>query len=309
MDGPTDVTGDAHEDGPGAGAGAGGGAGSGPRHPAAPAAPEGRVPIWRVDGEGAAAREQDAVVVEEPLEVRHGKDSLLVTMRTPGDDADLVRGLLYTEGLVDGPDDVVAVNACLDVPEESLGNVVVVALREGAALDEERTLRAGLVSSGCGLCGKATLEALATVAPPVAPGPTLRPEVLRGLPDRLRERQAVFSATGGLHAAGLFDADGRLLALKEDVGRHNAVDKVVGEALRFGRLPLRDTILMVSGRAGFEIVQKARRAGIPVLCSVSAPSSLAVELAEDGGQTLVGFLRGERFNVYCGAERFGDRLG
>jgi len=263
--------------------------------------------ILRVDG--CTAREvADPVVVEEPLEVRVGERSLLVTMRTPGDDADLVRGLLYTEGLVERPGDVGAVTACRDVPDEARGNVVVVALADGAQLDEERTARVGLVSSGCGVCGKTTLESIRAVAPPVAPGPALRPELLWALPAALEQRQAVFEATGGLHAAALFDAEGTLLSLKEDVGRHNAVDKVIGEAMRFGRLPLVGTVLMVSGRAGFEIVQKARRAGIPVVCSVSAPSSLAVRLARDGGQTLVGFLRGERFNVYAGPERFDPPL-
>lgn len=255
------------------------------------------------DGERLAPAREDRVVVEEPLEIRHGKRSLLVTMRTPGHDLDLVRGLLFTEGLVDSPGDITAVSVCRDVPAEALGNVLVVSLREGARLDESRTPRAGLMASACGLCGKASLEAIASLAGPVAPGPRVDPAVLTGLVEALAGHQPVFAATGGLHAAGLFDVRGRLLASAEDVGRHNAVDKVVGQALRFGRLPLHDTILLVSGRAGFEIVQKARRASIPVIASVSAPSSLAVDLAEDGGQTLVGFLRGPRFNVYTGAER------
>lgn len=250
----------------------------------------------------------DPVAVEEPLEVRLGSRSLLVTMRTPGDDGDLVRGLLFTEGLVGVPGDVVAVTACRDVPDDARGNVVVVSLREGVQLDEDRTARVGLVSSGCGVCGKTTLAAIRTSSPSVAAGPSLTAALLDGLPDQLRSRQAVFDTTGGLHAAGLFDASGNLLCLKEDVGRHNAVDKVIGEAMRFGRVPLVDTILLVSGRAGFEIVQKARRAGIPVVCSVSAPSSLAVSLARDGGQTLVGFLREGRFNVYAGVDRFDQPL-
>jgi len=257
-----------------------------------------------VVGPASARRVADVVAVEEPLEVRCGDRSLLVTMRTPGDDADLVRGLLYTEGLVERVDDVVAVSACHEVPPEARGNVVVVGLRRGARLDELRTARVGLVTSGCGVCGKTTLAAVAAAAPPVGPGPPLCAALLERLPPQLVQRQAVFAATGGLHAAALFDADGQLLALKEDVGRHNAVDKVVGEAMRFHRLPLHGTLLLVSGRAGFEIVQKARRAGIPVVCSVSAPSSLAVDLARDGKQTLVGFLRDGRFNVYTGAERF-----
>ncbi|MGQ0554066.1 MAG: formate dehydrogenase accessory sulfurtransferase FdhD [Planctomycetota bacterium] len=258
-----------------------------------------RVAVRRSDGR----RERDTLAVEEPLEVRLGTRSLLVTMRTPGRDFDLVRGLLYTEGLAAEPGDVTAVAYCRGVPKAARGNVVTVALRRGARLAEEGALRVGLVSSACGVCGKSTLEAVRVSAPRVAPGPTVPRTVLAALPDTLRRGQAVFRSTGGLHAAGLFRPDGRLLALAEDVGRHNAVDKIVGEALRFGRLPLSNTLLLVSGRAGFEIVQKARRAGIPILCSVSAPSSLAVSLAKDGRQTLIGFLREGRFNVYCGDER------
>jgi FdhD protein len=244
-----------------------------------------RTSVWRADGSSRAG-DTDALVVEEPLEVRVGE-----------------RSLLFTEGLVSSPHDVAAVATCRDVPDEALGNVVTVSLAEGASLDEERTPRAGLMASACGVCGKASLEAIATVAPPVADGPVWDAADLHGLPALLRERQAVFSSTGGLHAAGLFDRGGRLLASAEDVGRHNTVDKLVGQAIRFRRLPLSETLLLVSGRAGFEIVQKARRSGIPVICSVSAPSSLAVDLARDGHQTLVGFLRDGRFNVYCGPER------
>lgn len=260
-------------------------------------------PVLRVENGRAVRNESDAVVVEAPLEVRVGERSLLVTMRTPGRDGDLVRGLLYTEALVQHPNDVTAVQHCRDVPDDARGHVVTVSLREGVELDEEHTVRVGLVTSGCGVCGKATLEAVSATCDVVAPGPRVRASVLSGLPDVLRAQQDLFSRTGGLHAAGLFDAEGKLLSLAEDVGRHNAVDKVIGEAARFGRLPLSTCVLLVSGRAGFEIVQKARRAGIPILASVSAPSSLAVNLASDGGQTLVGFLRPGRFNVYCGAER------
>ncbi|GJM20926.1 MAG: sulfurtransferase FdhD [Planctomycetota bacterium] len=259
--------------------------------------------VLRVEHGRALREEHDAVVVEAPLEVRVGERSLLVTMRTPGRDADLVRGLLYTEALVEQPGDVTAVKHCRDVPDDARGHVVVVSLRQGVELDEEHTVRVGLVTSGCGVCGKATLEAVSATCSPVAPGPRVRASVLSALPDVLRAEQDLFARTGGLHAAGLFSANGKLLALAEDVGRHNAVDKVIGEAARFGRLPLSECLMLVSGRAGFEIVQKTRRAGIPILASVSAPSSLAVTLASDGGQTLVGFLRPGRFNVYCGAER------
>ncbi len=274
-----------------------------PPHPV----PQLRVTVHRARDGRLGGPEEDAVVVEEPLEVRLGERSLLVTMRTPGDDPDLVRGLIFTEGLVARPEDIVGVTACRDVPDEARGNVVAIGLADGVELDEARTVRAGLVNSGCGVCGKTTLDAIHATSDPVSAGPVVAPAVLARLPQSLRDGQAVFETTGGLHAAGLFTADGKLLSLKEDVGRHNAVDKVIGEAMRFGRVPLVGTLLMVSGRAGFEIVQKARRAGIPIVCSVSAPSSLAVQLAEEGQQTLVGFLRGGSFNVYSGPQRIASR--
>lgn len=267
------------------------------------------VPVLR---SGLAATHEsavDRVVVEEPLELRFEGRCLLVTMRTPGDDLDLVRGLLYTEGLVRSPEDIAAVAHCDDVPAEAAGNAVTFSLRQGASLVEENALRQGLVTSACGVCGKAALEVVARHAPPVGPGPKLSAELLAGLPAQLRGGQALFERTGGLHAAALFSPQGRRLALAEDVGRHNAVDKVIGQALRLHALPLQDTLLLVSGRAGFEIVFKARRAGIPVVASVSAPSSLSVELARDGGQTLIGFLRDGRFNVYCGGQRFDPAVG
>ncbi len=271
--------------------------------------PPGRVRVTRVAGTASGEAAEDELAVEEPLEIRVGERRLVVTMRTPGDDYDLARGLLFTEGLVPGAADVVAVSHCRDVEPQARGNVVTVTLRAGVGLDEARTPRVGVMSASCGVCGKQTLEAVRVAAPRVGPGPRLHRDLLQSLPQALRSRQAVFDRTGGLHGAGLFAADGRLLVVREDVGRHNAVDKVIGDAMRFGRLPLHDTILMISGRAGFEIVQTARRAGIPVLCAVSAPSTLAVDLARDGGQTLVGFLRDDRFNVYAGAERFDPPLG
>ena len=256
----------------------------------------------RADGSAPLAG-RDELAVEEPLEVRVDGKSLLVTMRTPGRDLDLVRGLLWTDGLVDDPGDIAAIAHCDDVPVEARGHVVQVALRQGAVLRADGALRVGLVSSACGVCGKSVLDLLDLTLAPIEGGPRLTEGLLAALPARMAEGQSVFARTGGLHAAALFAADGRRLALAEDVGRHNAVDKVLGEALRFGRASLPDAILLVSGRAGFEIVQKARRAGIPVVGSVSAPSSLAVEVARRGGQTLVGFLREGRFNVYCGGER------
>ena len=264
------------------------------------------VPVARVAASAAAGGSgaEDRVVVEEPLELRFEGRCLLVTMRTPGDDLDLVRGLVYTEGLVRSPADVAAVAHCPDVPPEAAGNVVQLSLRTGATLVEENAMRQGLITSACGVCGRSALDVVARESPRVGQGPRLTAALLAGLPAQLRGGQSLFERTGGLHAAALFSAQGALLALAEDVGRHNAVDKVIGKALRLGALPLRDTLLLVSGRAGFEIVFKARRAGIPVVASVSAPSSLAIELARDGGQTLVGFLREGRFNVYCGGERF-----
>ena len=262
-----------------------------------------RVRVLRFDERRSGEPAQDRVAVEEPLEVRVDGRTLLVTLRTPGDDLDLVRGLLYGEGFVERPDDVVEVRHCDDVPEEARGNVVIVRLREGRGLAVDGSLRSTIVSAACGVCGAATLDAVGRVAPPVSEGPVVPRSLVETLPGRLRRMQRVHDRTGGVHAAALFAADGRLLAAKEDVGRHNAVDKIVGEAMRFGALPLRESLLMVSSRAGFEIVQKARRAGVPIVCAVSAPSSLAVELAEAGGQTLVAFLRGGRFNVYTHPER------
>lgn len=262
-----------------------------------------RVAVSRPGAAHAAGDELDEVVIEEPLEIRVDGESVVVTMRTPGDDLDLARGLLFSEGFVGAPQDIVGVRHCTAVDDAARGNVVIAALAPGVTRSAAWSMRATAMSAACGLCGRRTLDAVRLETAPVGSGPRLTHATLLSLPERLRAAQAVFAATGGLHAAGLFDRAGRLLVLKEDVGRHNAVDKVIGEAMRFGRLPLGDSILMLSGRAGFELVQKAVRAGIPVVCSVSAPSSLAVQLARESNQTLVGFLRGERYNVYCGAQR------
>jgi FdhD protein len=237
----------------------------------------------------------DTLAVEEPLEIRADGRSLAVTMRTPGHDVDLAIGFLLTEGLV-APDGVHSAINCAD-------NVVDVSLTE--PLSDDVAARGFYVSSSCGICGKASIDAVTTVqrwrvADDVF---TIDPDVLISLPDQLREAQKTFDRTGGLHAAGLFTRDGKLQCIREDVGRHNAVDKVVGWALTNSRLPLRETILQVSGRASFELVQKALMAGIPAMAAVSAPSSLAVEMATGAGMTLVGFLRGTSFNVYAGAGR------
>lgn len=224
-----------------------------------------------------------------------------VTMRTPGGDFELAAGFLFTEGLIRGSADVRRVSYCEDLaPGEQHYNVVTVELTR--RFDPPAT-RSFFATSSCGICGKASLEAVEVRCAPVGPGLRLDAAVVGSLPGRLRQAQRVFDQTGGLHAAGLFTPGGELVALREDVGRHNAVDKVVGDALLAGRLPLADRVLLVSGRVSFEIVQKAAVAGIPVVAAVSAPSSLAVDAAEGLGVTVLGFVRGERFNVYSHPER------
>ena len=251
-------------------------------------------------------RTADALATEEPLEIRVDSPGMeqrrvAVTMRTPGHDFELAAGFLFTEGIVSAGTDVRSVRYC-DVPrEEQQYNVVTVDLRR--AYDPELLQRNFYTTSSCGVCGKASLDSISVRCAPVADGPEVAESVVVALPDRLREAQRVFDRTGGLHAAGLFDTDGTLLELREDVGRHNAVDKLVGRALLAGELPLSERVLMVSGRLSFEIVQKAAVAGIPIVCAVSAPSSLAVDAGRRFGMTLVGFLRGSRFNIYTRAER------
>lgn len=252
----------------------------------------------------------DRLATEEPLEIRlaaGGKARpVATTMRTPGNDFELASGFLLSEGLISARDDVRRIAYCVDVPEgDQLFNVVTVELAAPGLPDLAGFERHGTVSSACGVCGRASLDRLRArgVATLPASRPRVEVEVLYRLPDSLRAAQGAFEATGGLHAAGLFESDGALLCVREDVGRHNAVDKVLGWALMHDRLPLDQHILMVSGRAGFEIVEKAVGAGIAVTCAVSAPSSLAVATAEEFGATLVGFLRGRSANVYSGADR------
>jgi FdhD protein len=242
---------------------------------------------------------EDQLAVEAPLELRvagsDGERKLCITMRTPGDDRELAAGFLFTEGLVRARDEIIEVTTPSD-------DSVVVRVRGPAP---EASTRAFAMSSACGVCGKGSLDGLrATPAGrPLAAVPRLTPAAIHRLPEVLRAAQATFASTGGLHAAGLFDAGGELLLVREDVGRHNAVDKLIGARLLAGALPAHDTILVVSGRASFELVQKALMAQIPVMAAVGAPSSLAVSLAEEGGLTLLGFVRDDRFNVYCGRER------
>ncbi len=257
--------------------------------------------MTRIDGDTTVTR-PDTLAVEEPLEVRVGGAAVTVTMRTPGDDMDLAAGFLVSEGVVSRTEQLLAMRYCAGTDESGANTYNV--------LDLDLTVpppaaRASYTTSSCGICGTASLDAVRTTTSyGVADDPlTLSRAVLSALPVRLREAQRVFDKTGGLHAAGLFSGTGELLCVREDVGRHNAVDKVVGWALREGRLPLAGTVLMVSGRASFELVQKAWMAGIPCLAAVSAPSSLAVDLAVEAGMTLVGFLRGTSMNVYSGTQR------
>ncbi|WP_101783797.1 formate dehydrogenase accessory sulfurtransferase FdhD [Nonomuraea indica] len=270
--------------------------------------PTTRVRVRRLTGATAGDRRDD-LATEEPLEIRvaspdGARRTVAITMRTPGHDFELAAGFLHGEGLA-AADGIAAIGYCTDedVPAQARYNTVTVRLR-GPVPDLPSLDRHFLTSSACGVCGSAGLDTLRDRCHPLLPGSVVvTPEVLYGLPDRLRAAQGVFGKTGGLHAAGLFTAEGELVAVREDVGRHNAVDKLVGWAALNRRLPLDRHVLMVSGRTSYEIMQKALAAGVPVVCAVSAPSSLAVELAREFGMTLVGFLRGRRCNVYAGYDR------
>ena len=265
-----------------------------------------RRPVLRVSGDE-QRRGQDSLAAEEPLELRVGGVPLAVTMRTPGDDVELAHGFLLTEGVIGDMADISTARYCdsLDAHGRNTYNVLDVVLAPGVAPPAAEVTRNFYTTSSCGVCGKASLEAV-RLKSRFSPGQdpvTVTTATLTLLPELLRDAQQVFERTGGLHAAGLFTAVGELLVAREDVGRHNAVDKVLGWALMAGLVPAAGHVLMVSGRASFELVQKAVMAGVPMLAAVSAPSSLAVELAEDAGLTLVGFLRGQSMNVYTGAER------
>jgi FdhD protein len=256
--------------------------------------------------EGAASRPTvDTLAAEEPLEMRVGGEAVSVTMRTPGSDFELAAGFCLTEGLIDDSADIAHVRYCAGTdPETGLQtyNVVDIALRSGGTVPVD--LRRNVyTTSSCGICGTASIDAVRRDWPDIDDDVTVAADVLSGLPDTMRSAQRVFDRTGGLHAAARFSAHGRLLDVREDVGRHNAVDKLIGTAALAGDLPLRGQVLMVSGRVAFEIVQKALRARIPVIAAVSAPTSLAVELAEQAGMTLVGFVRDDRMNVYTGHQR------
>ena len=253
-------------------------------------------PVQRFGGDSPRG-EQDLVAVEEPLQIRIGDRDVSITMRTPGNDAELAVGFLFTEGILRGRGDV----ARIDCGK----NQTVVTLAPGVEIDGERLQRNFYMTSSCGVCGKASIEALESAGCTMLPRgiPQVAECTVRSLPEKIRQAQALFDRTGGLHAAALFSPEGELIAVREDVGRHNAVDKLVGWAVLEGAVPLDDRILMVSGRTSFELVQKAAMAGIPILAAVGAPSSLAVKTALRFGMTLIGFLRQDRFNVYAGADR------
>ena len=264
----------------------------------------------RVVEDGRTRVRSDVLATEEPMEIRlvagDVKKTVAVTMRTPGKDFELAAGFLYGEGIVSSREDVLKISYCVDadVDAEQRYNIVNVELRGGREYDLRSLERHFYTTSACGVCGKQSLDQLELKGCPVIPpGPQVSGETVYSLPGKLREVQGLFDETGGLHAAALFDGEGNLAALREDVGRHNATDKLIGWALLEGRLPLSDNVVLVSGRSSFEIMQKCLTAGVPVVCSISAPSSLAVDVARRFGITLVGFLRGERFNVYSAPER------
>lgn len=259
---------------------------------------------------GAFTERDDQLSAEEPLEIRVNGQAVSITMRTPGHDAELAAGFLHGEGLLAGRSAIARIGPAVEAPCAGVLPIVekvpldnVVELWTNAPLDAERLKRNFYATSACGVCGKSSLKALSTLAEPVAGGWRLSPELLVSLPERLRAAQRTFERTGSLHATALFDATGDLICAFEDVGRHNAVDKAIGWCLLQGRLPLDRAVMVVSGRTSFEILQKAVMAGIPVVAAISGPSTLAVQLAEQFGVTLVGFLRGERFNVYSHPHR------
>lgn len=254
----------------------------------------------------------DLVAVEEPLEIRIGygpeharkQIQLAVTMRTPGHDLELATGFLFTEGIVRSFEEIISIQHCVQVKEEEAGNVVRAELSPELPVNEQQWSRHFYVSSSCGVCGKSSMEAVKNTACPVLnPNLLVAAETIHQLPGKLREMQTVFEHTGGLHAAALFDPEGNLLIMREDVGRHNAMDKLIGAALAAGEVPLQNHLVLLSGRASFELVQKGLMGSIPLLAAVGAPSSLAVNLAKEFNMTLLGFVRNHRFNIYTGADR------
>ncbi|HLH54832.1 MAG TPA: formate dehydrogenase accessory sulfurtransferase FdhD [Verrucomicrobiae bacterium] len=261
----------------------------------------GEAEVWRYSAAAEAKHCQDRLAREEPLEIRVRGRGIAVTMRTPGHDEDLAAGFLLSEGIIRKPSDITAMGPCArsDSPENTLN----VFLAPSVRLNLKRLTRHVFASSSCGLCGKASIDAVQQEFPPVTSNVRVSIQVIRTFPGAMRAAQPAFEKTGGLHAAAVFTETGELIVLREDVGRHNAVDKVIGYGLRAGKLPFADNVLLVSGRASFEIMQKALAARVPIVCAVSAPSSLAVEFARESGQTLVGFIRGDSLNVYAGRQR------
>jgi len=255
------------------------------------------VPVQKVEGDS-STRVQDLLAVEEPLEIRLLDTTISITMRTPGQDAELAAGFLFTEGIINNSEQIRQI-------QDSAKNSVTVELASGIDIDFERLERHFYTTSSCGVCGKTSIEALQMQGCPFLPrdAPVFNSSLIHKLPEALRDHQTVFDRTGALHAAALFDASGALVLLREDVGRHNAVDKLIGAEMLANRTPLNNNLLLVSGRASFELVQKALMAGIPILAAVGAPSSLAVETAQRFNMTLLGFVRNGRFNIYSGASR------
>lgn len=257
---------------------------------------------------GRVRRRSDVLITEEPLEIRllagEQRATVAVTMRTPGADFALAAGFLFTEGLIAGREEIRRITYCVEQDAPQQYNVVQVELLRHTLPDLGRQERYGTMSSACGVCGKTSIDALSVRHPaPLTATWQVAPAVISSLPERLRRAQMLFDATGGIHAAALFTPQGELRTVQEDVGRHNALDKLIGEALLAGELPWSEAIVLVSGRASFELVQKSLAAGVPILCAVSAPSSLACDVAQRFGMTLIGFVRDQRFNIYAGAER------
>ncbi len=270
--------------------------------------------IWIVEN-GKIRPRTDYLATEEPLEIRlvagGRRRNVAVTMRTPGNDFELAAGFLYSEGVISDRANIRRITHCVDkeIELENRYNIVNVEIAAEELPDLASLERHFYTTSACGVCGKTSLEALRRRGfPPIQTQIKVSPELIYSLPEKLRAAQGIFTVTGGLHAAALFNSEGELLAVREDVGRHNALDKLIGWALLTSQLPLDNHIIMVSGRSSFEIMQKCLAAGVPIVCAVSAPSSLAVSLAQEFGITLIGFLRGERFNVYAGIERIGSAI-
>ncbi len=260
------------------------------------------IQLTRVDEKGALPY-TDEVATEDPLEIRVEGTSIAVVMRTPGADRELAAGLLLSEGLIKSAKDVFDITTCVATPGGGKGNAVDVGLANPTGFDPGKLSRHVLTSSSCGVCSKTSIEAVLRRRKPLAGGPKISSELIRLLPQRLGKKQDAFRRTGGLHACGLFSAAGDFIALREDIGRHNALDKLMGWAMLEKRTPLTEAVLVLSGRASFEMMQKAYSGGVTFVVAISAPSSLAVEFARQSGQTLVGFVRGRSMNVYAGAER------